>query len=374
MRATLRTIGVLLLVCGPAAAATYNEDVAVSAGGELRIDLEAGGTIDIEGWDEDRLVVEAEVRGRDADNVSFDLRRDGDSVEILMDLREQTRRQSTSIRLLVRVPHRFDLRVVSAGGGVRIDGVEGRIAGETGGGRLKLSHLGGELSITTGGGNVELVDSEVDGSVETAGGNIVLRNVVGSVEAGTMGGNVIYDNVRPGPTSERREVKISTFGGNIEAPDAPHGAVLETLGGNITIGSAGRYVDAETLGGNITIREVDGWVKATTLGGDIEMTMVGDPRDGRRDVSLSSLGGSITLTLPADLSMEIDVTLAYTKKSHQEYKIESDFPIRIERSDGWDYGSSPPQKHVTGSGTVGDGEHRIKIETINGDVRILRGR
>ena len=125
------------------------------------------------------------------------------------------------------------------------------------------------------------------------------------------------------------------------------------------------------MGGIITVEEVDGWAKASTMGGNINAVIVGSR--GRHDVHLSSEGGSITLTLPRDLSMEFDITLGYTQHSKRSYEIKSEFPLKVRKTETWDYESSPPKKYVYGEGSVGGGQHRIKIETTNGDVHVIRG-
>ena len=210
----------------------------------------------------------------------------------------------------------------------------------------------------------------------TYGGNVRVRNVGGTVEVNTLGGNVVFDNVRPGAGASggEPEVKVSTHGGNITVPDAPFGADLETNGGNILVEHAASYVRAKTKGGNIDILAVDGWIRATTFGGNITAVMVGDPARGKRDVRLESKGGDVSLTVPEGLSMDVDITIAYTKSSRQNFGIRSDYPLEIRRSDTWDYGRSAPRKYIYGTGTFGGGGNRIKIETVNGDVRLIEER
>ena len=82
------------------------------------------------------------------------------------------------------------------------------------------------------------------------------------------------------------------------------------------------------------------------MGGDIDVTMVGDPSRGRRDVRLDSKGGDVTLTLPDGLSMEIEIVLAYTKKSGQDYEIESDFELEVRRSANWEYDDGQPRTYM----------------------------
>ena len=369
---TLLCATVLALIAAPAIAATYSRDIPASRGEELVIDLETGGAIEIRGWDNDSVSVTAEVEGRDADNVAFEAERSGDRILLRLSFLERRHRRHAGASLSIRVPSRFDIALDSSGGEIRIEGVDGRMSGETKGGELVLRRLHGTVELSTMGGDVTLSESDVDGQVKTMGGNVHLKDVVGEVEAHTKGGNVIYDNVQPGSGSglSGNQVKITTMGGNIQAPDAPFGAHLETMGGNIHIEQAGEFVNAKTMGGNIFIGEVDGWVKATTMGGDISVTLVGSGGD----VRLSSMGGEISLTVPDDLSMDVDITLAYTRNSRQDYEIESEFPIELRRSGDWDYASGDPRKHVYGTGTIGGGGTKIKIRTVNGNVRLLRGR
>lgn len=363
----------VLALAGPARADVgHAEEIDAPSGGELSVRLETGGEIEIVGWDRDVVSVDASFRGRDADNVSFEVQKTSGGVRIVSKFKERRRRNSVDGRVKLRVPDRFDLDLNTMGGKIEIRSVEGDIRGETMGGELRLESLRGDVDLETMGGNIRLRDSEVDGEITSMGGNVELSDVCGSVEATTMGGNVVYDNVTDACGGQCREVRISTMGGNIESPDAPCGADLETMGGNIAIDSAQEYVKAETMGGNIRIGAVDGWVHATTMGGTIRVTMVGDPRSGRRDVRLDSKGGDVELGLPEGLSAEIDVTLAYTKRSNKKYSIESDFPLSVRQSESWDHKSGDPRKYIFGRGSVDGGEHKIKIETINGDVRIFK--
>ena len=362
------------LVSTALAAGEYSHEIPVSSGERLVIELETGGSIQIQGWSRDVVSIQARFTGRDHENVRFRATRTADGVRIVSDFKRQMRRSSIGGQLEVKVPERFDLDLNTAGGEIEIDGVDGEIRGRTMGGELRLTHLRGKLELSTMGGRIQLSDSAVDGSVETMGGDVLLSDVLGNVEASTQGGKVIYDNVQvrrgSGPCSQAR---ISTMGGDIKAPEAPCGADVQTMGGNIRVDNAGEFVKAETMGGNITIGAVDGWIKAITMGGRIEATMVGDPSSGRRDVRLDSRGGDITLTLPDGMSMTVDITLAYTKRSRQDYTISSDFPLTQNRTDSWDYGEGSPRKYIYSRGKIGDGEHKVRISTINGNVRLIKG-
>ena len=89
---------------------------------------------------------------------------------------------------------------------------------------------------------------------------------------------------------------------------------------------------------------------------------------------LAAYRRDVELTVPGDYDMEIDIEIAYTKDQRREYRIDSDFPLRQETSDKWDYGNGSPRKYISAIGTVGSGKHRIRIRTINGNVFLKEGR
>lgn len=372
---TLIALITLLLPLPGRAAQRFDETFDVAIGATLDIDLDTGGSITIVGDGGGSVRVQGSLRGRNADDVEVRIEPSGGGVRITSEPIHHGRSFSASFDLEISVPSQFDVKVESMGGGIAVRDLEGTITGSTMGGELELERLRGRLDLSTMGGNIELLDSEVDGSVSTMGGKVLLRNVVGDVKGSSMGGNVIYNNVtRSDGSGTGDEVHISTMGGAVKVAEAPAGADLQTMGGPIVVDSAARFVKATTMGGNIKLREIDGWIDATTMGGDIDATLIGEPVDGDPGVSLTSMGGDITLEVPAGLSMTFDVEIAYTKRSRRNFRIESDFPITVEESQAWHYeGDRDPRKTISGTGTVAGGEHRIKIRTVNGNVIIRRG-
>jgi DUF4097 and DUF4098 domain-containing protein YvlB len=359
----------LALLALPTQGETVVREFDAGAGERLTIDLETGGAVRIQGGGRG---VRVEATYRDA--IHVEMERTSDGVMITSAYESRQNRNRGGVDLEIEVPDRFDLRIETLGGEIVVDGVDGEMDGETMGGELILSNLRGTVNISTMGGEITLRDSEVDGKVSTMGGDVKVENVRGNVQATTMGGEVIYVDVQPGAvsSSDCNPVRITTMGGDIKAPDAQCGADLEPMGGSISIGSVREYLQAETMGGNIVVDELDGWARASTMGGNITVTMTGS--GGKRDVTLSSMGGMITLMVPEELSMDVDITLAYTKKSRKSYEIESDFPLQIRTTDDWEYKDGSPRKYIYGTGKINDGEHRIKIETVNGDVRLLKSR
>jgi len=393
MKTGITILTVLLLSTGLTFAGdTITKEFDVKPGQMLGADIESGGTIFIKGWDSDKVSVKVYLDGRDWENVEVEFDQGKRGVEIYSDFAKKRNRSKVDIEFEIRVPEKFDLNIETAGGSINIENVEGEILGKTMGGKLDLENLKGDIELTTMGGkikasqlngdlylktfggNIYLHDSTVDGEIQTMGGNIQLSGVEGDIESSTMGGNVSYEDVSIRSGNNRDEaVHITTKGGNIDVDEAPFGADVHTYGGDITIKSAGRFVKAKTMGGDIEILEVDGQVDAVTMGGDVSVRMTGNPKTGKRNVEISSKGGDIELVLPKDISAEFDIKLAVTKKHYDDYKIISDFDLQIEQSDDWDYSHGTARKYIYGTGSAHSGDNKIHIETINGDIEIIKG-
>ena len=372
---SLRLFSILLLIPALSLAQdVIKKEFQTEPGKKLQLELTTGGSIDIRGWDKNVVQIEARIRGGDKEDYVFDFdeRSRGIRVEISY---EGYRRHSHSVSVDVLVPKKYDLELETMGGDISLTGIEGYFAGETMGGEIDLMDLKGEADLTTMGGEIRVENSDLDGRVKTMGGEISLRDVIGDLDASTMGGEVSYRNVkRRDEREDAREVKISTMGGEIDVDDAPGGANVSTMGGEIHIQRARKYVKAKTMGGEIVIEEVDGGAKATTMGGDITVNMVGDPEKYDRDVVLSSMGGDIILTVPEGLSMDFDLKLTLTRRAGNDYRIISDFPIDIKKSeaeDGWDRDA---RRYIYGTGKVKGGKNKIRIDTINGDIIIRKGK
>lgn len=352
---------------------TLHKEFKIAPRKKLSIDINSGGSIDIVGWNKDVVSVDVEYYRdeHDMDGIEFKEVNDGLEIEV------GYWGDYDHLEFHINVPNKFDVEVNTMGGDINITDVEGEFSGQTMGGALNFKNLKGRVDITTMGGDIELLDSELDGNLKTMGGEVLFENVVGNVDGSSMGGNVQYRNVkeRSGKWKAReKEVSITTMGGSISVDDAPMGAKVNTMGGDIDIDNAKVYVDATTMGGDIDIRKIDGWIKSSTMGGNVTAVMVGNPNEGDRHVDISSMGGDIDVTLPADLSIEFDVRLTYTKNSRKNYKIESDFDIKIEESKEWTYSRGTPRKYIDGTGKVKGGKHLVRIETINGDIRIRKGK
>jgi DUF4097 and DUF4098 domain-containing protein YvlB len=343
----------------------------VSAGETLDIDLKSGGPIHIKGWQKQQVDVMVRFKNGNARDWKITFNKTEEGVEVESRYTGTRSKSHGSPAFDIKVPSRFNLKIRTMGGGITIEGVEGNTKGKTMGGALTLNRLKGHIDLKTMGGDVALTNSDIDGKVKTMGGRVLFENVVGDVKGSSMGGNVIYKNVKSrSGDSTGKVVSITTMGGAINVSEAPQGAKVTTMGGDIHIKSAREFIKAKTMGGNIIIDSINGWVKATTMGGNVQVSMTGNPAKGDRHVTLSSMSGDITLSVPPGLSMDIDFELSYTKESRKNYKIISDFNIQQKETDQWDYSQGSPRKYIYGKALIKGGKHKIKIKTINGNITL----
>ena len=346
----------------------FNEEkeLKLNYGKTLEIDLQTGADIKISGWDKELVNIKSSFTGKDADNVELSFEESSSGLKITTDFLKRRHRNNSSGKIELMVPKKLNVDISTMGGDVTVENINGKLEGKTMGGDLSFSKLDGYLDFTTMGGKISLTNSNVNGSVKTMGGEVIVEDVTGDVNAESMGGKVIQRNVKSSKNSGN-EVKIKTMGGPIELDEALNGADVSTMGGEILVGKVNNFLKAETMGGNIEVEELNGWIKAKTMGGKIEVKMVGDPSKGKRDVRLTSMGGDIYLTVPADLPMDIEIEIVYNEDDKVEIESEVDLIEKVEDSSKWNN-----SKKLIATGKTGSGKNKIYISTINGNVHLKK--
>lgn len=114
-------------------------------------------------------------------------------------------------------------------------------------------------------------------------------------------------------------------------------------------------VDANSVTGNVWVTTT-GIAKANTVTGDIDVEI------GRMDwsrLSFKTVSGDITVRVPADFEADVEF-------ESLSGDLESDFDIQVRRERRQWVGS-----HV--QGTIGGGGRDLELNTVSGDVRLIRG-
>lgn len=367
----------------------------VLRGGTLVLDLDSGGDVTVTGWDEPRVTVRARLAGEDWRDIEFDATRDDDVIRVVSRFGRRSNYQSSSNDFEVRVPRRFDVRLASAGGGLRITNVEGTFSGRTGGGDLAFERLRGSARVTTGGGTIVVSDSDLSGSVSTGGGMVRLSNVRGGLRGSSGSGPVIYGegtgvgtsdlssvsvgrdgsriSVGRGTTSRAGMLNIEKAGGNVDLDTAPEGARVHTGGGDVSIGPSGGDVRASTGGGDIRIGPARGSVRAVTGAGTIHIVV---DRDRAIDqvINVSSGYGRVVIELPSDFSGRLDLETAHTRTHEQTARITSDWDIEREPLTDWSDRAGTPRRYLRATASLGGrgSGARVIVRTVNGEIEIRR--
>ena len=181
----------------PAAQPRVLLDTAVAApvAKRLSLDLRNGGAVRIVGSQDKVVRIRVTEDGRACGDCGVQLDQSSEGIVL-----RSTRRGSGGAQLQfeIEVPEHFDLDLTSAGGGVRIEGVDGTIKGSTEAGALELRRLSGSVDLETKRGDVTLRESYVSGRVHTVGGRVLLEDVSGSVAGTSAKGKVTERRVQRG--------------------------------------------------------------------------------------------------------------------------------------------------------------------------------
>lgn len=380
--------------------------LSASNGERMVIDLRPGGSITIHGWNQPQVRMRALLSGDEVRETRVAFERVGGGLELRVTVDYTGRNNSrNSNRFELWVPRRFNVQMSSAGGGIAIDGVEGRFTGNTGGGEIILDNVSGETSLNTGGGQIHVTDSNLDGSVTTGGGEAIVTNTTGDVRVSSGGGAVIRDGVSQsssrvygiGGLAPQTAISSSggytynspsltvvdgkviggggysynSAGGDIRLESVPSGGRFNTGGGAIVIGSVGGSATFNTGGGDISLMNVSDDVTATTGAGSVEISVISG-NGTARNVTVASGTGQVVIELPANFDGRFDLETAYTERFGRSTRIQSDFPVNVTETDYWDDRNGTPRRYVRATGQAGSGRGLIKIRTVNGDVIIRR--
>jgi len=122
----------------------------------------------------------------------------------------------------------------------------------------------------------------------------------------------------------------------MEAMEMPADAIVSTVHGSVSVSAAGV-------------------VEATTVNGSIEATTgIADPD---RNLEFRTVNGSITLNVPRSFE-------ARFRASVLNGNISSDFPVNVNRG-----------RYVgaRATGEIGNASRTLRMETVNGNIRLRRG-
>lgn len=150
-----------------------------------------------------------------------------------------------------------------------------------------------------------------------------------------------------GLSANRNDVKVDFV---VRIPDGVAFAG-QTVNGSVRVADLAEMVSAVTVNGSIQI-ETAGRATAKTVNGSIEARL-----GNIGGIEFETVNGQITVFVP-------EGTDAVVSGATMNGSIKSDFPLRIE--------GSPGHRRLTG--ILGDGGEELTLKSLNGSIRLLRGR
>jgi hypothetical protein len=212
--------------------------------------------------------------------------------------------------LTISIPPGLTVAVYVAVGAVTAANVDGTIRIDGGSGSVDASAMKGFLSVDVGSGEVTVHGVTGELSIDTGSGDVKVTSVSGN------------------------EVNIDTGSGQVTASDITTTILkVDTGSGDVSLsGISAKDINLDTGSGEVTLG----------LTSDAET------------VKIDTGSGDVTLSVPDSFGATIDIEPG-------SGGVQSDIPISTRR---WS------SDHITG--TIGDGNGRLRIETGSGGVRLKR--
>ncbi len=380
---------------------TLEHSFGVNPGGYLDMS-NVTADVDIESWDKPEVWIsediDLEVYTREeareiVDRFKACTEQDGNTIRIacpsLMDVdtHRYTIRCPETFNLTIRL-NRGDIRITQVAGTLRIDtrsgdvtldGVSGETTLRTKGGDLTFTDISGTLQAQTAGGDIEAKGLYGSSDIHSAGGDVRITHSTGRLSLTTSGGEIFLKGIE-------KESRAKTAGGDIKATDITGQLSLETMGGDISLNTVQARINASTKGGDVTANNIEAPLHVNTMGGDLlfqqirssvsARTMGGDieleltPQDPSRDheLDLQTTGGSIEVTLPADLpaSIEAEIRIEPGADLFKRYDIYSDFPLTKSQPEG------RGERYLKSSGDINGGGDPVRLKANGGDIYIRK--
>lgn len=210
----------------------------------------------------------------------------------------------------LRVPKGKRVTVHLAVGDAEVTNVDGDVRVDVDAASVKTSTTRGRLSLDTGSGEVSVTDAAGEVDMDTGSGNITLTRISGA------------------------RLGVDAGSGEI------HGSDIAVDRLTLDLGSGGATL--------ANVRSAD--INLDSGSGDVDLGLAADVRS----LVVDSGSGSVTLRVPTSLGATVDIDAG-------SGGVTSEIPMSITHKDGSEL-----------SGTIGDGNGRIKIDSGSGSVRIKK--
>jgi len=217
------------------------------------------------------------------------------------------------------------------------------------GGRINLENINGDVKITGGSGKtVEIIaDKRADNAEDLARLKVEIKAEPDSIYIDTV--------------HEKSESRW--FGSNnsgevtytLTVPAAANLDTISTVNGEVEIAGVSGTVNAESVNGGIYLENLTGDADLETTNGNIEAHF--DRMQGSQHIDADTVNGRITLHIPENASARVSAETLNGSINAEDFGLEVDSGGFV----GKDLND-----------TIGSGEARIDLDTVNGGIRIRK--
>jgi hypothetical protein len=173
-----------------------------------------------------------------------------------------------SMRLEIEVPRSTVIRAQTGSGGIRVEGIQGSIDGQSRSGRIEISDTKGDVSVKTQSGGIFIINGQGSIVVHNESGTIEASNVAGEMHATNGSGAIrlsqsIPASVRARARSGAIKVKLvpqaaytvvaRSESGKVSIPDIPNQKGQNRRHVTGSLGGGGPLVDVSTGSSSISI-------------------------------------------------------------------------------------------------------------------------
>lgn len=301
------TVGILTLIALVAAAwaaekyvEPFSKTESLAKDGRVTI-RNLSGTLDVRGWDQDQVKIEAEKVSNassldkakaNAALVTIEVAKEGNNLTVETKYPEGRNRDlNVSVNYKIWVPGKASVKLRNVSGAVIVEAIGGPFEAEVTSGSATVAKMAGPVDFRTVSGRITVRDVANDIDLKTVSGNIEASQIKGSVGAETTSGRIELRDV-----SGAKTVRAKVLSGNIvyEGQLAPGVRItLEALSGGLELTlpvNAAFELNAETFSGR-----VDSEFPITMSGKISPKELRGVVNNGGATLRLKTFSGSIRI-------------------------------------------------------------------------------
>lgn len=235
----------------------HHKSFNISSGKDLILNTESGDVL-ITPWEKQEVEVKITGNERARERMTFDFIANENKVEIKGKKSGIGWNLFSSIQVKyeIKVPASFNIEVSTAGGDIKVGGVNGLIKLNTSGGDVWVDRCTGSLDAKTSGGDIKIFTSSTPVNANTSGGDILLEysGTNKGIELKTSGGDIVIKVSR----DIKANVDMSTSGGDVSNAGIKISNATKMSSTKIVgeINGGGEKLIAKTSGGDVELKRL----------------------------------------------------------------------------------------------------------------------